>query len=209
MIRANHDPSYIAHPGVKNTQNVIALNYWWPGMRRTIEEYVKKCDFCQKKKQDRQSQQRNKNYHYRRAKHREFEVVDLVYLYQPARRPGLLTNFFRPWGGQLQITAKISDLNYEIQEQYAKKQIVHISRLKAAHNSTLWKPRCKQRRAVKSNRETPESDVSEGEAGLVARPTPSVQETLTGECRPPVPSPVAPDPSRQVLDTPSSERSDP
>jgi len=38
VIRANHDPSYIAHPGIKRTHNVIALNYWWPGMRRTIED---------------------------------------------------------------------------------------------------------------------------------------------------------------------------
>jgi len=36
LIRAKHDPSYIAHPGIKRTHNVIALNYWWPGMRRTI-----------------------------------------------------------------------------------------------------------------------------------------------------------------------------
>ena len=38
VIRANHDPSYIAHPGIKRTDNVISLNYWWPGMRRTIED---------------------------------------------------------------------------------------------------------------------------------------------------------------------------
>jgi hypothetical protein len=54
VIRANHDPPYIAHPGIKRTHDVIALNYWWPGMRRSIDEFVGKCDFCQKRKEDRQ-----------------------------------------------------------------------------------------------------------------------------------------------------------
>ena len=140
VIRANHDPSYI-----KRTHNVIALNYWWPGMPRTIADYVQKCDSCQRRKEDRQftaplatnardtdqrieslkaslrspfrsvkwanrrSHQRNKKYHDRRAKLREFEV-DLVYLYQLARRPGLSAKFFCPWTGPYQVTAKISKL---------------------------------------------------------------------------------------------------
>ena len=207
VVRANHDPSYIAHPGIKRTHNVIALNYWWRAMRRTIEGYVGKCDSCQKRKGDRKSHQRN-NYHDRRAKHRKFKVGDLVYLYQPARRPGLSATLFLPWTGPLHVAAKISDLDYDIQDHYAMKQIVHINRLKAAHDSTLWKPRCKQRRPVKSSRETPESDVSEGEAGLVARHIPLVQEAPKLDCRPTVPSPDTPDPSH-VLDTPSSQRSDP
>ena len=28
MIRANHDPSYIAHPGINRTYSVTALHYW-------------------------------------------------------------------------------------------------------------------------------------------------------------------------------------
>jgi hypothetical protein len=36
---------------------------------------------------------RNKRYHDRYAKHREFGVGELVYLYQPARRPGLSAKF--------------------------------------------------------------------------------------------------------------------
>ena len=54
VIRANHDPSYLALPGIKRTHNVIASNYWLPGMRRTIEYYVQKCDSCQRRKEDRQ-----------------------------------------------------------------------------------------------------------------------------------------------------------
>jgi hypothetical protein len=54
VIRANHDPSYVAHPGIKRTHDAIALNYWWHGMRRTIDDYVQKGDSCQRRKEDRQ-----------------------------------------------------------------------------------------------------------------------------------------------------------
>jgi hypothetical protein len=44
VIRENHDPKYVAHPGMKRTYSLICLNYWWP----SIEEYVR-CDPCQGK----------------------------------------------------------------------------------------------------------------------------------------------------------------
>jgi hypothetical protein len=54
VIRANHNPSYVAHPGIKRTHSVIALNYWWPGIRKSIEDFVQKCDSCQGRKEGRQ-----------------------------------------------------------------------------------------------------------------------------------------------------------
>jgi len=54
VIKENHDPVYIAHPGIKRTRHFISLNYWWPGMRRTIEDYIQKCDPCQRRKGDRE-----------------------------------------------------------------------------------------------------------------------------------------------------------
>jgi transposase InsO family protein len=50
IIRQNHDPVYVAHPGTKRTHDLIALHYWWPGMRKEIEDYIRKCDLCQKRK---------------------------------------------------------------------------------------------------------------------------------------------------------------
>jgi len=41
IIKENHDKLYAAHPGVRRTHDLTALNYWWPGMRRSIEEYVR------------------------------------------------------------------------------------------------------------------------------------------------------------------------
>ena len=54
VMRENHAPVYIAHPGAKRTHDLIALHYWWPGMRKDIEDYVRSCDSCQRKKEDRE-----------------------------------------------------------------------------------------------------------------------------------------------------------
>jgi hypothetical protein len=104
---------------------------------------------------NKKSHQGNKKYQDRRAKHREFKVGDLVHLYQPARRPGLSAKFFRPWTGPHQVTAKISNLNYEIQDRKAKRQIVHINRLKAAHDSSLWRPISERNRSRKPSSKSP------------------------------------------------------
>ena len=52
-MKENHASVYIAHPGTKRTHDLIALHYWWPDMRRAIENYVRSCDHCQRKKEDR------------------------------------------------------------------------------------------------------------------------------------------------------------
>jgi hypothetical protein len=48
VIEENHDPEYVAHPGMKRTYSLIVLNYWWPNMCRY---YVTKCDPCQRRKE--------------------------------------------------------------------------------------------------------------------------------------------------------------
>ena len=50
VMRQNHDPVYVAHPGIERTNSLIALRYWWPGMRKSIENFVKSCDLCQRRK---------------------------------------------------------------------------------------------------------------------------------------------------------------
>jgi len=40
VIKENHNPVFVAHPGVKRTQDLILLRYWWPGMRRSVEEFI-------------------------------------------------------------------------------------------------------------------------------------------------------------------------
>jgi len=54
VIKESHYPVYVAHPGVKRTHDLILLNYWWPGMRRSIVDYIRKCDQCQRRKENRE-----------------------------------------------------------------------------------------------------------------------------------------------------------
>jgi hypothetical protein len=63
----------------------------------------------------------NKMLYDRKAKLRSFRTGDLVYLYNSAVKPGLSKKFHRSWSGPYRITAKISDLNYEILDQRNKK----------------------------------------------------------------------------------------
>jgi hypothetical protein len=46
----NHDSIFAAHPERKRTFELIVLQYWWPKMRRTVEDYVMRCDLCQRRK---------------------------------------------------------------------------------------------------------------------------------------------------------------
>jgi hypothetical protein len=39
---------------MRRTHDLISLNYWWPGMRKSVKEYVRKCDPCQRRKEDRE-----------------------------------------------------------------------------------------------------------------------------------------------------------
>jgi hypothetical protein len=81
-------------------------------------------------KANRSSHQNNKKLYDRKAKTRKFEVEELVYLYNPATKPGRSRKFYRPWAGPFKVTKRISELNYEIIEQKGKKRVVHINRLK-------------------------------------------------------------------------------
>jgi hypothetical protein len=53
VVRENHDVVYCAHPGIQRAYNFIALNHWWPGMRKSIENCIWNCDPCQRRKSSR------------------------------------------------------------------------------------------------------------------------------------------------------------
>jgi hypothetical protein len=54
VINENDDPVYVSHPGTKRTHDLIALRFWWRNMKKSIEEYVRNCDSCQRRKGDRE-----------------------------------------------------------------------------------------------------------------------------------------------------------
>jgi len=50
VISTFHDPPYRRHPGIGNTIALLKQNYWWPNLKRDMEEYVKGCAVCQANK---------------------------------------------------------------------------------------------------------------------------------------------------------------
>jgi len=96
-------------------------------------------------KANRKSHLNNKRLYDRKAKPREFEAQDLVYLHNRALKPGLTRKFAKPWIGACQITKKISELNYEIVDLKGKRQVVHINRPKKSFNPELWNPKPRQK----------------------------------------------------------------
>jgi len=91
------------------------------------------------KKANRQSHLNNKRLYDRKAKLRSFQLEDIVYLYNPARKPGKCFKFHKFCTGPFKITAKLSNLNYEIVGMNHKKQAVH--RLKKVYDPEIWKPK--------------------------------------------------------------------
>jgi len=81
----------------------------------------------------RKSRQRNKRHYERRAKSCSFANGDYVYLHNPTRKPGLSRKLHKYWVGPYKVTAKISEVNYEILGENDRRQVVHINRLKPAH----------------------------------------------------------------------------
>jgi hypothetical protein len=45
-----HEPPTVSHPGRTRTLDILCLRFYWPGMRRQVDEYVKKCHSCQRLK---------------------------------------------------------------------------------------------------------------------------------------------------------------
>ncbi len=50
VIQTFHDPPSMGHPGIANTYTLTRRDYWWPQMKKDIEEYVKGCALCQANK---------------------------------------------------------------------------------------------------------------------------------------------------------------
>ena len=51
VVALNHDPIFASHPWRKRTLEVLWLRYYWPGLRQDVEDYVSKCEECQRRKQ--------------------------------------------------------------------------------------------------------------------------------------------------------------
>ena len=165
------------------------------------------------KKANRQSHLNNKRLYDRKVKLRSFQLEDIVYFYNPARKPGKCFKFHKFWTGPFKITAKLSDLNYEIVSTNHKKQILHENRLKKAYDPEIWKPKQEPEAPKKRiNKRFPKSENQDEEdirVGSFPLLEIKPQETGVEPRTPPSQDPDTPESAQQRVDTPLSERRDP
>jgi len=62
-------------------------------------------------------------------------------LHNPAGKPGRCFNSTNFGLAPFKITAKLSDMNYEIISINHNKQVVHVNMLKKAYDPEIWKPK--------------------------------------------------------------------
>ena len=49
LLKELHEGVYGSHRGGRSlSHKAITQGYWWPGMQKEVQEYVKKCDQCQR-----------------------------------------------------------------------------------------------------------------------------------------------------------------
>lgn len=50
ILELHHDVPVAGHPGRWKTLELVSRNYWWPGISRYVDRYVKGCDACNRTK---------------------------------------------------------------------------------------------------------------------------------------------------------------
>ena len=50
VIAEEHEPAYAGHFGREETVRRVAARWWWPRLRSDVEEFVRRCDRCQRNK---------------------------------------------------------------------------------------------------------------------------------------------------------------
>src|SRR5215469_6117988 len=48
LLKYFHDAVVSGHLGAHKTFYKLAVNFWWPSMRKEVFQYVRKCDLCQR-----------------------------------------------------------------------------------------------------------------------------------------------------------------
>ena len=54
ILSEAHRTPYTVHPGATKMYRDLREVYWWPGMKKDVAEFVRKCDTCQRVKAEHQ-----------------------------------------------------------------------------------------------------------------------------------------------------------
>ena len=91
------------------------------------------------------AQCRQKEYYDRGVKNCSYQPGDLVFLYNPALKPGEASKFRRYWKGPYVVLERVTEVNYKIREldgSRATVQVVHFNNLKLfRHKETAADPK--------------------------------------------------------------------
>jgi hypothetical protein len=50
ILEVLHDPPHVGHPGEARMYELVAREWYWPGMYEDVKAYVSHCDSCQRVK---------------------------------------------------------------------------------------------------------------------------------------------------------------
>ncbi len=55
IIAISHDHITAGHPGIEKTKELVLREYWWPKMKKDVENYIRACETCQRTKSSTQA----------------------------------------------------------------------------------------------------------------------------------------------------------
>ena len=61
LLQRYHDAPTAGHPGITKTVRQLVQDYWWPELRKFVQEYVKGCGICQQNTNGRHQQRHHRN----------------------------------------------------------------------------------------------------------------------------------------------------
>jgi hypothetical protein len=67
---------------------------------------------------------RNKRFYDRAAKHRVMRKGQIVYLHNPARKPGVSNKFTPVWQGPYSVVERVGEVDYRIVDMKGKQSVV-------------------------------------------------------------------------------------
>jgi hypothetical protein len=192
ILPTSHDLRAKLTPDVRGTEYVHRLEH----LKSTLKSAYKMV-----RENSHKSHATNKRYYDRRAKERSFQIGDIVYLYNPTRKPGQSSKFFSVWQGPYRVEARLSKLNYRVENQQGTEFVVHINRMQRAFKQGIWKAKSRERCYRKQR--TRRQELEEDEPAVLAPGPMSIPVPQDGNRQPTPRTPNRNPP--HMMDTPATE----